>query len=209
MVNKATLIKLLEEVAKVLKENRSYLTDLDQAIGDGDHGINLDRGFTAVQESLEALSAKDCGGILSGVAMTLISKVGGASGPLYGTAFMKAGQAVAGKEAIDVEDAIKMFDSAIQGIVARGKAEKGDKTMLDVWIPAYEAFKGAIEGGKTPKEAAEEMLKAAKEGLEFTSTVAARKGRANYLGDRSIGHKDPGAASSYLIFETIVNTLNA
>lgn len=207
MLNNKVLITILEEMAKVLKENREFLTDLDQAIGDGDHGINLDRGFTAIKESLDNLKDKDCGAILNATAMTLISKVGGASGPLYGTAFMRAGQAVAGKEEITSQDGIKMFEAAIQGIMNRGKANKGDKTMLDTLIPAFEAFKSAVEGKEDFKSISQKTITAANEGLEYTKTIAAKKGRANYLGDRSIGHQDPGATSSYLMLKVIADVL--
>ncbi len=208
-MNKSTLVKILKEVAVVIKENRSFLTDLDQAIGDGDHGINLDRGFSAVTEKLDELQEKDCGGILSGVAMVLLSKVGGASGPLYGTAFMKAGQIVNGKDEVSQEDGLKMFDAAIQGIIQRGKAAQGDKTMLDTLIPAYEALKASMDAGDDVITLKEKVLKAAQDGLDYTKTVAAKKGRANYLGDRSIGHQDPGATSSLLILKVILNTLVA
>jgi len=207
MLNNKVLINILEEMAKVLKENRELLTDLDQAIGDGDHGINMDRGFAAINETLEGLKDKDCGAILNSTAMTLISKVGGASGPLYGTAFMRAGQAIAGKDEINSQDAVQMFDAAIQGIISRGKAAKGDKTMLDTLIPAFDAFKAAVEGGEDFQSISNKTMTAAKEGLEFTKTIAAKKGRANYLGDRSIGHQDPGATSSYLMLEVIADVL--
>lgn len=207
MLDSKVLITILSEMADVMKENRSYLTDLDQAIGDGDHGINLDRGFSALKESLPNLENKDCAAILNSAAMTFISKVGGASGPLYGTAFMRAGKEIAGKDKLTGQDAINMFDAAIQGIISRGKAAQGDKTMLDTLIPAFDAFKAAIENGEDFNSVSEKTLKAGQDGLDYTKTIAARKGRANYLGDRSIGHKDPGAASSYLMLEVIANVL--
>jgi dihydroxyacetone kinase-like protein len=139
--------------------------------------------------------------------MVFISKVGGASGPLYGTAFMRAGKEIAGKENITGEDAINMFNAAIEGIMKRGKSDKGDKTMLDTLIPAFEAFKSAIENGDDFESISEKTLEAAKEGLEYTKTIAARKGRANYLGERSIGHQDPGATSSYLMLKVIADVL--
>ncbi|NLM05216.1 MAG: dihydroxyacetone kinase subunit L [Clostridiales bacterium] len=207
MFNNKILINILSEMADVIKENRGLLTDLDQAIGDGDHGINLDRGFSALKESLDSLKDKDCASILNSAAMVFISKVGGASGPLYGTAFMRAGKEIAGKENITGEDAINMFNAAIEGIMKRGKSDKGDKTMLDTLIPAFEAFKSAIENGDDFESISEKTLEAAKEGLEYTKTIAARKGRANYLGERSIGHQDPGATSSYLMLKVIADVL--
>ncbi|MFT9497408.1 dihydroxyacetone kinase subunit DhaL [Anaerosolibacter sp.] len=207
MMTRDQLLKVLEEIITVIEENKVLLTDLDQAIGDGDHGINLNRGFRAVKEKLDALRDKDCGTILKTIAMSLISTVGGASGPLYGTAFMKAGAVVAGKEVISVEDSIKIFDEAIQGIIARGKASRGDKTMLDVLVPAFEAWKAAFEEGESTEKASEKMLSAAYQGLEYTKTIIAKKGRANYLGERSIGHQDPGATSSCIILKTIVDVM--
>jgi dihydroxyacetone kinase-like protein len=207
MMTRDQLLKVLEEIIAVIEENKGLLTDLDQAIGDGDHGINLNRGFRAVKEKLDSLRDKDCGTILKTAAMSLISTVGGASGPLYGTAFMKAGAVVAGKEEITVEDSIKMFDEAIQGIIARGKASRGDKTMLDVLVPAFEAWKTALEKGESTGKASEKMLESAYQGVEYTKTIAAKKGRANYLGERSIGHQDPGATSSYFILKTIVDVM--
>ncbi|MDF2548088.1 MAG: dihydroxyacetone kinase subunit [Anaerosolibacter sp.] len=207
MMTRDQLLKVIEEITIVIEENKVHLTDLDQAIGDGDHGINLNRGFRAVKEKLESLRDKDCGTILKTAAMSLISTVGGASGPLYGTAFMKAGAVVAGKEYISVEDSIKMFDEAIQGIIARGKASRGDKTMLDVLVPAFEAWKVAFEEGESTEKASEKMLGAAYQGLEYTKTIIAKKGRANYLGERSIGHQDPGATSSCIILKTIVDVM--
>ncbi|MBB6218853.1 dihydroxyacetone kinase-like protein [Anaerosolibacter carboniphilus] len=201
------LMKVLEEIVVVVEENKEFFTDLDQAIGDGDHGINLNRGFKAVKEKLSSVRDKDCGTILKTVAMSLISTVGGASGPLYGTAFMKAGAVVAGKEEITVEDSIKIFDEAIQGIIARGKASCGDKTMLDALIPAFEAWKTAFEEGESIEDASQKMLEAAYQGVEYTKTIAANKGRANYLGERSIGHQDPGATSSYFMLKAIVDVM--
>ncbi|SET65563.1 dihydroxyacetone kinase DhaL subunit [Natronincola peptidivorans] len=207
MIDHIRLVSIIQEIAVVIKENKELLTELDQAIGDGDHGINLDRGFSAVKEKLNGLQNKDCGTILNTTAMTLISKVGGASGPLYGTAFMRAGQIVAGKTQITEEDAVKMFDAAIQGIVLRGKANKGDKTMLDALIPAFEIFKTTIEANEGLNTAATKAAEAAKEGVEYTKTIAAKKGRASYLGDRSIGHQDPGATSTYLILKVVSDFL--
>lgn len=207
MINRDQLLKIIEEITMVIEANKQFLTDLDQAIGDGDHGINLDRGFRAIKDKVETVKDKDCGTILKTVAMGLISTVGGASGPLYGTAFMKAGQVVANKMEISSEDSVKIFDEAIQGIIARGKAARGDKTMLDALIPAYEAFKASVEKGETFSNAMGNAVKAAENGVAFTKTIAAKKGRANYLGDRSIGHPDPGATSTYLILKAVLDVL--
>lgn len=207
MIHRDLLLKMIEEITMVIGANKQYLTDLDQAIGDGDHGINLDRGFRAIKDKVEAVRDKDCGTILKTVAMGLISTVGGASGPLYGTAFMKAGQVVSNKMEITGEDTVKILDEAIQGIIARGKAAQGDKTMLDALIPAYDALKAAVEEGESITNAIGKAVEAAEAGVAYTKTIAAKKGRANYLGDRSIGHQDPGATSSYLMLKAIYDVL--
>lgn len=198
---------MIKNMGEAIKENKEYLTDLDTAIGDSDHGINMNKGFSAVLSKLDGMEDKDCGTILKTVAMTLISTVGGASGPLYGTAFLKASAVVNGKIYIDRQDTIQMLYEAIQGIKSRGKADRGDKTMLDALIPAYEVLKESIENGEEIIIAFEKAEKAAKEGAEYTKTILARKGRASYLGERSIGHQDPGATSSYIIIKTITDTL--
>ena len=145
MITSDMLLNIIENMAHVMKENKEYLTELDAKIGDSDHGINMDKGFSAVLEKLPSLKGQDCGTILKTVAMSLISKVGGASGPLYGTAFLKSAGVVQGKMEINSQDAVAVFDEAIKGVKMRGKAEKGDKTMLDALIPAYEVFKESIE----------------------------------------------------------------
>ncbi|RKD23587.1 dihydroxyacetone kinase DhaL subunit [Caminicella sporogenes DSM 14501] len=208
MITRDMLLKILHNIAKVIEENRQFLTDLDAAIGDGDHGINMNKGFKAVEEKLNSLKDKDCGTILKTTAMTLISTVGGASGPLYGTAFLKASAVVNGKMELSSQDIIKMFEEAINGVMMRGKAQRGEKTMLDALIPAYEVLKNSIESGKSLKEAFQDAAKAAYEGVEYTKTIKATKGRASYLGDRSIGHQDAGATSSYLMIKTIAETLD-
>ncbi|MCR2033106.1 dihydroxyacetone kinase subunit DhaL [Anaerofustis stercorihominis] len=200
-MTKEKLIKLINDIADKIEENKDYLTDLDSAIADGDHGINMARGFSAVKEKLRTVEDKDCGTILKTVGMTLVSTVGGAAGPLYGTAFMKAGMAVQGKEEISGEDFIKMMEEAINGVKMRGKSEAGEKTMLDSMIPAYDAFKEGLNGGA--KSAMEKALKASADGVEYTKTIKATKGRASYIGDRSIGHQDPGATSFTYIMECI------
>lgn len=200
-MTKEKLIKLINDIADKIEENKDYLTDLDSAIADGDHGINMARGFSAVKEKLKTVEDKDCGTILKTVGMTLVSTVGGAAGPLYGTAFMKAGMAVQGKEEISGEDFIKMMEEAINGVKMRGKSEAGEKTMLDSMIPAYDAFKEGLCDGA--KEAMEKALKASVDGVEYTKTIKATKGRASYIGDRSIGHQDPGATSFTYIMECI------
>lgn len=197
------MLEIIEKIAEKIHENRQFLTDLDAAIGDGDHGINLDRGFQAVVEKLPTIKDKDIGSILKTVGMTLVSTVGGASGPLYGTAFMKAGAVMSGKMELNGSDILTIFEEAIKGIQVRGKANRGEKTMLDAIEPAYEALRRELEKGSTLKDALSQAENAAKEGVEYTKTIIATKGRASYLGERSIGHQDPGATSSMLIFTVL------
>lgn len=167
----------------------------------------MNKGFTAVLNKLDTMYDKDCGTILKMVAMTLISTVGGASGPLYGTAFLKAASIVNGKFIIDGNDITMMLNEAILGIKTRGKSDRGDKTMLDALIPAYEAFEKSIKDDEEIIIAFEKAESAARGGVEYTKTIVARKGRASYLGERSIGHQDPGATSSYIILKTVTDTL--
>ncbi|NLK96792.1 dihydroxyacetone kinase subunit DhaL [Defluviitalea saccharophila] len=203
MINNEKVVLIIQKIAEKIHENRQFLTDLDAAIGDGDHGINLDRGFQAVVEKLPTVKDKDIGTILKTVGMTLVSTVGGASGPLYGTAFMKAGAAMNGKMELETSDLLTIIDEAAKGIKMRGKAERGEKTMLDAIEPAYEVLRRELEKGSTLKDALDEAENAAKEGVEYTKTIIATKGRASYLGERSIGHQDPGATSSMMIFTVL------
>ncbi len=207
MCNSNILIKIIENMGKNIIENKDYLTELDRVIGDADHGINMSKGFSAVDAKLDEMNGKDWGSTLKTVAMTLISTVGGASGPLYGTAFLRASTVVDGKMEIDKEDIINMFEQAVEGIKMRGKSDKGDKTILDALIPAFEALKLAYEEGKDTKTAFKMAEEAALEGVEYTKDIIAKKGRASYLGERSIGHQDPGATSTYIMIKSINEVL--
>lgn len=207
MFNKDIIVEIFKEIAKTMDENKALLTELDAAIGDADHGINMTKGFTAVKNKLESIAEEDCSAILKTVAMTFISTTGGASGPLFGTAFLKASSSVVGKDALSNDDLLLLFESAIKGIQMRGKAQKGEKTMLDSLIPAYDAMKKSLDIGDSLIDALNKAEIAALEGVEFTKTIIATKGRASYLGERSIGHQDPGATSCYLILKTINNVL--
>ena len=192
----------ISRIAEVIIENKDYLTDLDREIGDADHGVNMARGFQAVLEKVPK-DNDDIGAVLKKTGMTLLSTVGGASGPLYGTAFMEAGKVVAGKETLEAGDVPAILDAAIAGIQKRGKAVRGEKTMLDALIPALEAYAEKQASGSGLSEAMDAACAAARDGVEFTKTVRATKGRASYLGDRSIGHQDPGATSATLIMEAV------
>ena len=194
----------IKAVGNAIIEQKEFLTDLDRAIGDGDHGINMARGFNAVFTKIDALpDDADLSTILKTIGMGLISSVGGAAGPLYGTAFMRAGKVVKDKTTIENVDIIAMLDAAIQGIKDRGKAEKGEKTMLDALVPARDTFVKAIAEHKSAVEALGEAIKSAQEGVEFTKTIIATKGRASYVGARSIGHQDPGATSATIMLKAL------
>ena len=207
MINKEHIVQWLEAVATMLAENKEYLTELDAAIGDADHGINMNRGFQKVMDKLPTFADKDIGTILKNVSMNLISSVGGASGPLYGTFFLKASTKVTGKQELTGEDMAALLQAAVDGVVQRGRANLGDKTMLDALFPAVDTFKEAISNNKSTVEALQKAVAAAESGMKDTIPLVARKGRASYLGERSAGHQDPGATSSYLILKTLLETL--
>ena len=194
---------LFMKLNEVMAKNKEYLTTLDATIGDGDHGLNLDKGFTAVVDKIKDEAGSNIGDMLKKVGMALVSNVGGASGPLYGTAFMKAAVDVNGKSQVDLKDFGNMLQSALEGIKMRGKAELDDKTMVDSIEPALNQLKKSIDEGDNAVDALFKVKEAAYNGVEHTKTIIAKKGRASYLGDRSIGHQDPGATSSALILETI------
>ncbi|MDO4566157.1 MAG: dihydroxyacetone kinase subunit DhaL [Oscillospiraceae bacterium] len=197
------VIELLKKIEVVIHDNKDYLTELDQPIGDSDHGINMDRGFKKVLEKLPECEGKDVGSTLKAVGMALVTTVGGASGPLYGTAFMKAGAAVAGKESVDGNDFLAILNAAIEGIMSRGKSTTGEKTMLDALVPARDAFEKEYSASGDYKAAIGKATEAAEAGCEYTKTIIATKGRASYLGERGIGHQDPGATSSTLMLEVL------
>lgn len=198
----------LERSAQVMHENNAYLTQLDAAIGDADHGANMDRGFQAVILKLATLADADIGTLLKTTGTTLVSTVGGASGPLYGTAFLRAGIATANKQELQGADIIAIFNAMLEGIKARGKAQVGEKTMLDTLTPALEAAqKAQAEGAELP-QILSDMTSAAEEGMQKTIPMLATKGRASYLGERSKGHQDPGATSSWLLIKALSATVN-
>ncbi|WP_343976816.1 MULTISPECIES: dihydroxyacetone kinase subunit DhaL [Kribbella] len=196
----------MRDAAGVLHENAAYLTELDAAIGDADHGSNMDRGFAAVVAVLDESSFESVDELMKKAGMTLVSKVGGASGPLYGTFFLRFGAALAGAEITPatVGEALK---AGVGGILARGKAELGDKTMYDAWAPALEAYDSAVAGGADVGGALTAAAEAAAKGRDATTPLVARKGRASYLGERSAGHQDPGATSTTLLLESAARTL--
>ena len=191
--------KWLEALQRVYAESGERLTELDSAIGDADHGISMDRGFTAVKADLETHAAGDISATLQGAAAVLIRSMGGAAGPLYGTFFLRAGAACKGKAELSAADWVAMFQAGVAGVQQRGKAAAGDKTMLDALFPALEAMRKGMENGGSLAEVLDAGAAAAEAGMLGTIPMQARKGRASYLGARSIGHQDPGATSSYLL----------
>ncbi|HAA33579.1 MAG TPA: dihydroxyacetone kinase subunit L [Cyanobacteria bacterium UBA8553] len=209
MVTKEQIVQWLQAVAVVLEQNKDYLTELDAAIGDADHGINMNRGFQKVVSQLPSVADKDIGTILKTVSMTLISSVGGASGPLYGTMFLRSSTAITGKSELTDEDMVALLQAFVDGIIQRGKANLGDKTMLDALSPASETFKQAVADGASTQEALQQAVSAAQEGMKNTIPLVAKKGRASYLGDRSMNHQDPGATSVYLILNTLLETVSS
>jgi dihydroxyacetone kinase-like protein len=202
----AQVLGWVEAFSSTVAENKEYLTRLDSAIGDADHGINMNRGMTAVQAKLDGLEGDDIGAMLKTVGMTLVSTVGGAGGPLYGTLFLQMGMATAGKSELEPEDWAAALDAAVKGVQMRGKAEPGDKTMVDALIPARDAFSAAVAEGASFEEALTGSALAAEEGMLATTPLVAKKGRASYLGERSAGHQDPGATSSYMLVKTAADT---
>jgi phosphoenolpyruvate---glycerone phosphotransferase subunit DhaL len=202
-VNRDTALDWMSRFAGSMGDHRAELVALDTAIGDGDHGTNMDRGMRKAIEKLEAQEQPDAGAVLKTVAMALVSSVGGAAGPLYGTLFLQMGTALAGKDEIDLETYAAAWRKGIEGVQARGKAELGDKTMLDALVPGIEALERASDLDTGLREAAN----AAESGMRETIPLLARKGRASYLGERSQGHQDPGATSTYYLYQTAAEAL--
>ncbi len=192
-------IDWLRRSAAVIAENRMMLIELDRKIGDGDHGENMDRGFQAILLKLDEGEPETPGAVFKLAAMTLMSKVGGAAGPLYGTAFLRAATAAGEQRGLDSELLAAALAAARDGVVARGKAAVGEKTMIDAWTPAVDAAAAAAARGAGPAELLDAAASAARAGAVSTEPLIARKGRASYLGERAIGHRDPGAESSALL----------
>ena len=197
----------IRSFAEAIAENKDYLTALDSEIGDADHGINMNRGMTAVVQKLDASSDDDIAGTFKTVGMTLVSSVGGAGGPLYGTLFLQFGLSVAAKQTLELADWAQMVGAGVEGVRGRGKAELGDKTMLDALAPARDALDAAVGQGLAFGDALSSAAAAAEGGMMATIPLVARKGRASYLGERSAGHQDPGATSSWMLMRTAAETL--
>jgi dihydroxyacetone kinase-like protein len=208
-VNAVTVQSWLTAAAASLREQRDYLTQLDAAIGDADHGTNMDRGFTALLSKLEDLDGAPPGKVLTTAGSTLVSTVGGASGPLWGTALRRAGRTLGGAEEFDGEQLAVALDAALAGVVELGAAQEGDKTMVDALAPAVRALREGLDNGSTVAEALAAARVAAEEGMKATVPLQAQKGRASYLGERSIGHQDPGATSTALILAALEQAVAA
>jgi len=201
------VLRWIRVFAAEVEANKEQLTSLDAAIGDGDHGINMERGMSAVLVKVDAAGEEqDIGALLKTVGMTLVSTVGGAGGPLYGTLFLQMGTVLTGRAELGPDDWAAALDAAITGVQARGKAEPGDKTMIDALIPGRDALKAALAEGATFEQALRRSADAAGQGMRDTVPLVARKGRASYLGERSAGHQDPGATSSQLLLEAAADT---
>ncbi len=205
MADKAKLLEILDRVIQDMDEQKAFLTELDNVIGDGDHGINMDRGFQAVKKQMPTYADLELDGILKDVGKQLMKVVGGSAGPLYGSAFKKSGVYLKGKSEITMDDFIGMMDTSIEQIQKLGHAVEGEKTMLDAMIPATKAMKESYAADGDYKKALEAGVAAAEAGVEYTKTIIATKGRASYLGERSIGHQDPGATSFTFMLKDVAD----
>src|SRR5690242_3774718 len=205
----AQLIAWIREYARVINENAQALTDLDAAIGDADHGINMDRGMTAVLTALDDAAPADMSALCKQVGMTLVKSVGGASGPLYGTFFLRMAGALGADERVDAATFAKALRAGVEGVVQRGRAEAGDKTMFDALAPALDALDAALASGEGLAVALADATVAAENGRDATESMVARKGRASYLGQRSVGHVDPGATSAAMLIAAVASAFAA
>jgi len=205
-VSRDAVLDWIKAYAAAIAVNKDYLTQLDSDIGDADHGVNMHRGFEAVLTKLPGVADKDIGSVLKTVGMTLVSTVGGAGGPLYGTFFMQMGATTSGKLELTLADWVAALEAGVNGVIMRGKANPGDKTMVDALTPALAALKEAANNGASFPEALRQSDRAAEQGMTATIPLVARKGRASYLGERSAGHQDPGATSSHLLLKTATDT---
>jgi phosphoenolpyruvate---glycerone phosphotransferase subunit DhaL len=208
MFSSAQATAWVDASATVIEANAGPLTKLDQAIGDGDHGSNMARGFRAVRERVGGLEDPDLGAVFKGVSVALVSKVGGASGPLYGSFYLGLAKSFGDASEVDDEELAKALRAGLDGIIARGKGQLEDKTMIDALSPALDALEAAVGEGKELGEALDAAEAAAAEGVKATIPLIARKGRASYLGERSRDHQDPGATSAHLIIKALADTVN-
>lgn len=209
MITQVQIVEWLQVYTNVIEQHKDELTELDAAIGDADHGINMDRGFKKVRNLIGSLKAQDISGIFKTISITLISSIGGASGPLYGTWFLRASAIATNKQELTPHDLLTLLQAGLQGVLERGKAELGDKTMVDVLSPAVVGYQQALDQGLDLLPALRVGVKAGEKGLQATIPMVAKKGRASYLGERSIGHQDPGATSAYWLLRSLLEVLEA
>ena len=207
MVTKEQIARWMQLYAARVAAAKDLLTELDAAIGDADHGINMDRGFGEVLLRLPELAQQDMSALLKGIGMTLLSKVGGASGPLYGTLFLRMAQGAGGHDALTVDEFVAGLEAGIAGIQQRGSARPGEKTMVDALLPAMDSLRSGLAAGASLAGALTAAAEAAEAGMEATVAMQAAKGRASYLGPRSIGHQDPGATSAWMLVQAAAETL--
>ena len=200
-------LEIIEKISDEIIKNEEYLTELDREIGDGDHGVNLARGFSEIKNQLANFKDLPVSDVFTKMGMILLTKVGGASGAIYGTAFMSAGTYLKGKTEFDNQILLGALNSMIEGIQRRGKAVLGEKTMLDTIMPTYNFLEKSFNEGKNLKDIKNEIIEVAKNSMEATKDIIATKGRASYLGERSVGHIDPGAMSSYLMIKTVCENI--
>lgn len=203
MITLQNMMTWLKTLTEVYRDNKDYLTELDSAIGDADHGINMARGFTAVDAALESKPPATMDALFKTVSMTLIKSVGGASGPLYGTVFMKLGPLLGKGDTVSLETFLSGLTAGVEGIKKMGRSKGGEKTMLEAWLPALASLEQSVKEGQPEKQAFEAATQAAEEGMKATIPLMATKGRASYLGERSIGHQDPGATSTWLMLKAL------
>ncbi|QOV70751.1 dihydroxyacetone kinase subunit DhaL [Citrobacter sp. BDA59-3] len=208
-LNRNQIVDWLYRCGEVFTKESDFLTGLDRAIGDADHGLNMHRGFSKVVEKLPAIADKDIGFILKNTGMVLLSNVGGASGPLFGTFFLRAAQATQAHQSLTLVELHQMIREGAEGVISRGKAEPGDKTMCDVWLPVAESLEQAIAQNLSITAALDAASQVAEKAVQSTITMQARKGRASYLGERSIGHQDPGATSVMFMVQMLAAAAKA
>lgn len=205
-ISKQQILQWLENCNAVMSEQRDYLTQLDTEIGDGDHGLNMQRGFSKTMEKVATVAEKDIGTILKTVGMTLLSQVGGASGPLYGTLFIKGATLANGKEELSLVELVNVLKAGVEGVIARGRAEAGDKTMCDVWLPLLDELAQA-DLTQSPALVLQQAIEKTENFAKLTVPMVAKKGRASYLGERSAGHQDPGATSTYYLLKALADAV--
>jgi len=206
-IESQTIKRIIAKIAETMRKQKDYLSRLDAAIGDGDHGVSMVRGFNEAELRLDRLEYNRIGPILKNVGITLTSTIGGATGPLFGSIFLKAGQAAGEKEEINLEDLAQMFQASLNGVVGLGKAKVGEKTLVDALSPAVESLKKSLKQKKSLLAALEDAVLESKKGAESTRDIAAGKGRATYLGERAVGHIDPGAMSVYFILKSFYDII--